>query len=478
MKKMNRTTSSLVALLALVLTGCAAGPDFVAPMPPQANRFTREPVTLAQAQTFSPDSQVAHDWWAAYGSPELNQRVARALANNPTIEVALANLKIAQASVTAQRGFFYPTVQAGFSVSQQNVGQSVSSPLASNASVYSFQSAQLSVGFVPDLFGGNRRQVESLLANQEVQAYQLDALRTTLASNVVATALQEASLEAQIQLTKQAIALATEQLQHVRGMHAHGYLSAIDVAQQENALTQIQQALPVLQKQWQQTRNLMAVLCGHTTDQELPSLSLDTVQLPARLPAAIPSQTIAQRPDVRAAQAMVHASSAQVGVAQANRLPQFQISAILGGGATTLAQMFSPDNTFWSLGASIAQPIFSGGTLLARKRAAEAALDASKAQYRSTVLTAFQNVADTLYALASDGKVLEIASASQAANRRTLMLTQSQFAQGYSARPAVLASQQADLQSQVNYQAAYAIYLGDTVALYQALGGGFKSEAP
>lgn len=478
MKKMIPTTSAIVALLTLVLAGCAAGPDFVTQVPPQANRFTREPVTLAQAQTFSPDTQVAHDWWTAYGSPELNQLVQRALANNPTIDTALANLKMAQESVTAQRGFFYPTVQAGFSVSQQNVGQSVSSPLASNASVYSFQSAQLSVGFVSDLFGSNRRQVEGLLANQEIQTYQLDALRTTLASNVVAAALQEASLKEQIRLTEQAIALSAEQLQHVRGMYAHGYLSAIDVAQQENALAQVQQVLPALQKQWQQTRNLMAVLCGQTTDQELPTLSLDTVQLPAQLPAAIPSQTIAQRPDVRAAQAMVHASSAQVGVAQANRLPQFQISAILGGGATTLAQMFSPDNTFWSLGAGIAQPIFSGGTLLARKRAAEAALDASKAQYRSTVLIAFQNVADTLYALASDAKALALAKASLTANRRTLALTQAQLAQGYTARPAVLISQQADLQSQVNYQAAYATYLGDTVALYQALGGGFKSEAP
>ncbi len=433
---------------------------------------------LAEVQSSVANTQIDRNWWTAYGSPELNQLVERALANNPTVEVALANLKIAQESVTAQRGFFYPTIQAGFGISQQNVGQSLSSPLTSGASIYSFQSAQLSVGFVPDLFGGNQRQVEGLLANQEIQAYQLDALRTTLASNVVAAALQEAILKEQIRLTEQTIALAMEQLQHIRGMYARGYLSVIDVAQQENALTQVQQALPVLQKQQQQTRNLLAVLLGQTTDQALPSLSLDTVRLPAQLPTAIPSETIAQRPDVRAAQAMVHASSAQVGVAQANRLPQFQISALLGGGATTLAQMFSPDNTFWSLGASIAQPIFSGGTLLARKRAAEAALDASKAQYRSTVLIAFQNVADTLYALASDGKALEIAGASQGASQRTLSLVLAQLTQGYAARPAVLASQQAYLQSQVNFQTAYAFYLGDTVALYQALGGGFKSEAP
>ncbi len=478
MMKTKNTTNSLLALLTLVLAGCAAGPDFVAPTPPSANRFTREAMPQIETQPSAINTSINRDWWTAYGSPELNQMVERALANNPTIEVALANLKIAQESVTAQRGFFYPTIQAGFNASQQNVGQSLSSPLASGAAIYSFQSAQLSIGFVPDLFGGNRRQVEGLLANQEIQTYQLDALRITLASNVVAAALQDASLKEQVRLVEQAIALSMEQLQHIRGMYAGGYLSAFDVTQQENALAQVQQALPALQKQEQQTRNLLAVLLGQTTDQALPSLSLDKVQLPKQLPAAIPSQTIEQRPDVRAAQAMVHASSAQVGVAQANRLPQFQISALLGGGATNLAQMFSSDNTFWVLGASIAQPIFSGGTLLARKRAAEAALDASKAQYRSTVLTAFQNVADTLYALAFDAKALEIAKASQAANRRTLELTESQLAQGYTARPAVLISLQADIQSQVNYQTAYATYLGDTVALYQALGGGFKSNSP
>lgn len=478
MLKLKHTASLVGTLMAFGLVGCAVGPDFQAPQAPSETSFTREPITLVDGQTQSNSTRVERDWWTAYGSPELNRLVQLALDNNPNVDAALANLRVAHESVAAQRGFFYPSVQAGINVNQQSVGQSLSSPLASGASLYSFQSAQVSVGFVPDLFGGNRRQVEGLLANQDIQTYQLDALRITLASNVVAAALQEANLNEQIQIARQAVELATAQLQHVRGMQARGYLSAMDVTLQESALAQIQQVLPALQKQLQQTRNLMAVLCGRTTDQALPSLSLASIQLPAQLPAAIPSQTIAQRPDVKAAQAMVHASSAQVGVAQANRLPQFLISAILGGGATTLSQMFSPDNTFWSLGANISQPIFAGGTLVARKRAAEAALDASKAQYRSTVLTAFQNVADTLYALDSDGRALGIARTAQTANQRALVLTQAQFSQGYTALPAVLVSQQLYLQSHANYQAAYASYLGDTVALYQALGGGLRSEVP
>ena len=464
------------AVLTLLLGGCAVGPDYQPPVAPVAANYTREPVNLGDGVLTTTDSKVQRDWWKAYGAPEIDQLVQLALQNNPSVEVALANLKVAKENVAAQRGYYLPSVQLGVSATQQNVGSTQSSPLSSGDSVYSYRSAQLSVGFVPDIFGSNRRQVESLQAGADGQWYQLQATRVTLASNVVAAAIQEAVLAEQVSVLQAAIAVAAEQLQHTRNMQEHGYASGIDLAQQENSLTQLQLALPPLQKQMQQTRDFLALLCGRGPDAKLPSVKLAQLTLPAQLPSAIPSQLVSQRPDIQAALSQVQASSAQIGVAQANRLPQFLITALAGGGATDFASMFAPGNQIWALGVNLTQPLFSGGTLTARKRAAEAAYTGAVAQYRNVVLTAFQNVADSLYALDTDNRALLMAKAAETANQKSWELTQAQLVRGYASRPSMLATQQAYLLGKVARLTSLGNYLSDTVALQLALGGGVDLE--
>jgi NodT family efflux transporter outer membrane factor (OMF) lipoprotein len=458
-----------LALLALSLAGCAVGPDPVRPQAPVAERFTRE------GDTPGPVIPVSATWWQAYGSARLNALVERALAHNPGLAAAEASLASARQVVAAQQGYFYPVVQAGYSGSRQGVGNTLSPGVASGSTLYNLHTAQVSVGYTPDVFGGNRRQVESLQAQADVQRFQLEAARVSLASNVVASVLQAASLRAQMATGEALIELAEQQLAQVRRLRDSGYSSGLDLAGQEAALAQARGLIPPLRRQFEQTVDLIATLCGSTPGERFDLPALAEVSLPARLPSALPSQLVDQRPDVRAAEAWVQAASAQVGVAAANRLPQFSITALLGGGAAAIASLFNGSNALWGVSAGVGQTVFAGGTLLARQRAAEEALTAAQAQYRSTALAAFQNVADTLYALDTDARAVAVAAEAEAANARALALVQGQFERGYVATNAVLSARQTLLQSRLVTLQAEALRLGDSVALHQALGGGWRS---
>lgn len=284
-------------------------------------------------------------------------------------------------------------------------------------------------------------------------------------------------LAEQAHLIEQAIAAAQEQLRHMRLQQRNGYASGLDVATQQTLLVQMQQALPPLRKELEQTRNLLATLTGRTPDQapEVPPLS--SFSQP-QLPQAVASALVEQRPDVRIAETDVQQASAAIGVARAARLPQLSITAALGGGATSFARMFAAGNPTWALGAGLLQPLFAGGTLQARERAAQAEFDAAAARYRGAVLSSFQDVANALYALDIDAKAVEMAQEGEKASRSTLDLTRTQLRNGYSAQPAALAAEQSWLQARAAHVAARGALLGDTVALYQALGGGVLAEPP
>jgi NodT family efflux transporter outer membrane factor (OMF) lipoprotein len=474
---MNKMRPLLLAPLLAALAGCAAGPDYKKPAAPAVQNYTREPVQAGEGQMLAPEAPVDAAWWTAYGSPEIDALVRRALEHNPNVDAAIANLKVAQQNVAAQRGFFYPTIQAGYTGTRQNVGNTLSSPLSSGETIYNLHTAQLSVGFVPDIFGLNRRQVESLKAQEDAQRYQLAAVRITLANNVVTAAFQEAATVEQVRLIEATIVTYREQLKHLQRMHESGYSSAMDVAGAEAALAQALQLLPPLRKQLEQTRDLLAVLCGDFPNQGYQPASLDAIKLPPSLPLGIPSKLVEQRPDVRGAEAQVHSANAQVGVATANMLPQFTITALAGGAATAFSQMFAAGNGIWAIGGGVSQTLFAGGTLIARKRGAEAALVSALAQYQGVVITAFQNVADTLYALENDGRAVQAARDAESANDKFLVLTQKAFNSGYTSEFVLLAAKQAALQSKVARLQAYGTYLSDTAALYQSLGGGWTDRA-
>lgn len=494
------------ALTAALSTGCAVGPDFQRPEAPRASGYapTPLPTTTASApgmagavQSFTTARDIPAEWWTLFQSPQLDSLIRKALQANPTIEAAQAALRQAQENVYAQRGFFYPTVQASYSPSRTKLsgntggnspglqgngsviatGQTETEPPASTPVIYTWHSAQLTVGFVPDVFGSNRRQVESLQAQADAQRFQLNAAYITLASNVVAAAIQEASVRDQLDAAKRIVAANARSLEIVQQQLKYGQVMRLDVAAQEAALAQAKQLLPPLQKQLEQTRDLIRALAGNLPSEDVEeTFTLSSLHLPEELPLSLPSRLVEQRPDIRAAEEQLHAASAQVGVAVAARLPQVSLDATWGGNASRFSQMFWPSGLFWSVAGSVAQTLFDGGTLKHRQRAAEEALAQAAAQYRSTVLTAFQNVADTLHALHADADALQAASEAESAAKVTLDLARKQQELGAVSYLAVLSAEQAYQQTAITLVQARAARLGDTAALFQALGGSW-SEA-
>jgi NodT family efflux transporter outer membrane factor (OMF) lipoprotein len=466
-----------------LLSACAVGPDFNRPQEPAVDSYVREPLPAGLAaagvpggeeQRFALGQDIPAQWWTLFRSPHLNNLIETSLKNNPNVQAAQASLRQAQELLEAQRGSYYPTVQAGLTSSRQRASATLSAPLSSGENLFNLHTAQISVGYTLDVFGGLRRQVESMQAQADSQRFLLEASYLTLSSNIVAAAVQEAGLRSQIAATKDIIDINRKSLDLLKRQFAAGAVAGLDVAAQEAALAQAQQALPPLQKQLEQTRNLLSALAGRLpTEGAGASFELADLTLPEDLPVSLPSKLVEQRPDVRAAEEQLHAASAGVGIAVANMLPQFTIDAAAGGSATTLGQMFASGNPFWSLSGSITQPIFAGGALLHRKRAAEAAFDQAGAQYRSTVITAFQNVADALYALQADADALSAAVNSERAAKVSLNLVTKQLQVGQVNYLALLNAQQTYQQAVLSLSQARANRFADTAALFQALGGGW-----
>jgi NodT family efflux transporter outer membrane factor (OMF) lipoprotein len=440
---------------------------------------TSAPGPGGTAQHFVVGQDVLQAWWSGFGSAALNRLIEQAFRANPNLAAAKAALRQAQETTAAQRAAFFPTVSANYSPSRQRQGTGTLSPtLSSGASLYTLHTAQLSISYLPDVFGLNRRTVESLAAQEEAQRFQLQATYLSLAANVALAAIQAASLRAQVASTQDMIRAETDLVDLLRRQSSLGYASGLDVAAQEAALAQARQTLPPLIKQLEQARNLLAILTGRLPSQTANAdldVELDQLRLPDTIPLSLPSQLVERRPDVRAAEAQWHAASAEVGIAIANRLPQLSISAAYGGNATAFSQMFSGGNKFWSITGNIAQTLFDAGALKHRQGAAAAALEQAAAQYKATVLAAFQNVADSMYAIEQDAQALRAAGEAEAATRKSFELTRQQMALGGVSALAVLNAEQAYLQTRVTHTQAQAARYADTVGLFQALGGGWNS---
>lgn len=473
---------ALFRLAAGTLLCACVGPNFHRPAPPPVERFTAEPMAASTvaaagvggaAQRFLLGQDVPRNWWTLFGSDELDALVTAALRANPDVLSAQAALRQALENTAAQRGSYFPAIQGSADAARNRDATGVLQPtLNSGTPLYNLYTPQVTVSYVPDIFGANRRAAESLAAQAEATRYQLDATYLTLTANVVAAAIQEAGLRAQIAGTQEVIALERESLQVLRRELSLGAIAEVDVYAQEAALAQVEGTLPPLTKQLHQARDELAVLTGHLpADFTVPRLELEHWVLPTDLPLGVPSQLVERRPDVRAAEAQLHAATAQVGVAIANLLPQITITGDIGSTATLLSDLFKPGTGFWSVGANATQTLLDGGALLHRKRAAEAALDQAGAAYKSAVLTAFQNVADALHALDADAEALDAATRAEAASRKSLGVAHHQLELGSVGYLALVNAEQAYQQAVVSLAQARASRYADTAALFQALGG-------
>ena len=473
--------------LSAAVAACV-GPDFHRPEPPSAPRYTEEPLASATAsapgvggaaQRFLEQQDVARNWWTLFGSAQLDELVTEALRANPQVLSAQAALRQAMEIAAAQRGSYFPAVQADFDAQRQRNAVGVLAPtLTSGTALFNLFTPQVTVSYVPDIFGANRRQVESLEAQAEASRFALDATYLTLTANVVTTAIQEAGLRAQIAATERMIALARESLTVLRHQFDLGGVAEADVFAQDASLAELEGTLPPLHKQWYQARDALAVLTGHLpSDFKSVPFELDQLVLPADLPLGVPSQLVERRPDVRAAEAQLHSATAEVGVATANMLPQLTLTGNIGSSATLMSDLFKSGTGFWSIGANAAQTLFEGGTLLHRKRAAERALDQAAAVYRLAVLTAFQNVADALHALDTDADALSAASRTAEAAQKSLDVAHHQLELGSVNYLALVGAEQTYQQAVVGLVQARANRYADTAALFQALGGSISPPA-
>jgi NodT family efflux transporter outer membrane factor (OMF) lipoprotein len=461
--------------------------NFQAPTAPDIASYTPAPlppVTVKAAgiaQRFNPGADISGEWWTLFHSPELNSLINTALAHNPSLEASQQTLIEAEENVRAEQGSFVPSLSGSFQAERERISSAESASQGAGASAggasippFSLYNATLSVSYTLDVFGGVRRQVESLQAQADYERYELEAAYLTLTANIVTAAVTEASLYAQVDATNEIIASERKQLDILNNQVSLGGAPAANLLSEQASLASTEATLPPLEAQLAQERNQLADYVGafpsnfHEAD-----FTLESLNLPPDVPVSLPSALVAQRPDIAAAAAQLHEASANVGVATANMLPQITLSADVGHDALSTATLFTPQTLLWSLVAGITQPIFEGGTLDARRKSAIAAFRAAGAQYQSTVLSAFQNVADALQVLQFDAEALQAAQVAEAASAKSLAVIEDQVQLGGQPFTAELTAQTTYQNAIISRVKAQATRLADTAALFQALGGGW-----
>jgi NodT family efflux transporter outer membrane factor (OMF) lipoprotein len=468
----------------LLLAGCAVGPDFHRPEAPTTAGYT--PTALPQetaaasgsggaAQHFVSGQEIPDQWWTVFHSPELDQLIRQGLADSPTLAAAQATLREAQENLRALTGgALVPSVDGSLSARrQQTTGAGFGQPGA-QGNLFNLFDASVGVSYALDFFGGARRGLEALRSQVDYQRFQFEGAHLTLTSNIVTTAVKESSLRARIRAMQEIISAQEKQFEMVERQFQLGGVSRSEVLAQRTQLAQTRASLPPLELELAQTRHRLAVLVGRLPGEAvLPEFNLDGIELPQELPVSLPSALVRQRPDVLASEALLHQASAEIGVATANLFPQITLTGSYGSQSSKAGDLFSSGAGVWSLGAGLLQPLLHGGELTAKRRAAIDAYDQAAAQYRETILLAFQNVADVLRALDSDAAALKAQAEAEAAARDALELTQKQFEFGAVSYLVLLNAERQHQQARINRVQAQAARYADTAALFQSLGGGW-----
>ncbi|MBO1324675.1 efflux transporter outer membrane subunit [Acetobacter sp. TBRC 12305] len=474
----------LAAFIAVSLTGCSVGPDFHRPTLDGKARYQPgpAPTTVTQtsltgqtmaSQTLNQGADVEGEWWTLFGVPELNTLVARARANNPTLQSAQTTLKAAWEQAKVQAAPMFPSISAMFNPTRNKTTRALSPVPGNNSYLYNLHTLQLNISYQPDLWGGLRRQMEAAAAQAEVERFQLEAMVNTIINSLLVAVLQQASANAQIAVLNDQLTMQKDLLHILQERYRLGDVALADVLAQQTVVTNTAASLPPLKLQAEQAHDQIATLVGVTPDEVLPEPRLDEFHLPQNLPVSLPSQLLEQRPDVRAAEAQMHINSAQVGVAIANRLPNVQLSATPGQAVNAMSQFFAPGSGNWQIGAMLAQPLFQGFQLWHLEREARDTLLASSKTYRATVLDAIQNVADALHALQDDADTLSATQQSDATAQQSVKITHAQNTMGDVSVAMMMTIQQQALQARQALVQARVARFSDTVGLFQALGGGW-----
>jgi NodT family efflux transporter outer membrane factor (OMF) lipoprotein len=467
---------------ALLLSGCAVGPDFVPPAaPPEAGYVTGKfPAATASARVVGGASQrliagrdVPGEWWKLFHSKQVTALVDEAIANHPDIPAAEASLRQAREIAASDAGAFLPQASSSSSVTRQQTSAAQYGGSGS-AQLYTLYNTNVAVSFTPDVFGKTERTVEADLASADYQRFQLEATYLSLTANVVATAIADASYAAQIRVTRDLIASYQAQLDLLEKRFALGAIGQADVLSERAQLAQAQATLPPLEKARAQTRNqLMAYLGRFPNADKGEAINLESLQLPKSLPLSLPSSLVRQRPDIRSVESQLHQASADIGVATANMLPQITLSASGGSQALSIDKFFGSQMAAWSVAGAVSGQIFDGGALFHKREARVASFEQAAAKYRSTVIGAFQNVADALQAIKHDARTLRAQVLAETVAAQSLEIARAQYLGGTTTYSTVLNAEQTLLNARLNRVKAQAARFADTTALLQALGGGW-----
>ena len=471
-------------LSSCLLAACAVGPDYKPPPPPSTAGFVvpgslpastaSAPLPGGDAQRFVDGLDIPGQWWTLFKSAELNGLIEHALANSPTLEAAQAALRQANETTAAERGSYYPSVSGSYQAERQKSSGAQFGQPGSGSFLYSLNTATVNVSYTLDAFGGIRRQVESLQAQADSARFSLEASYLSLTANIVIAAVTEASLRGQIAATEDIVKSQRAQLDITQRRLGAGGASRVDLLQQQSTLQSTLATLPLLRSQLAQERNLLATYVGSLpADYGGAEINLDALTLPTELPVSLPSKLVEQRPDVRQYSALLHQATADIGVATANMLPQLTLTGSYGGVAEKFSKVFSPSSVVWSLIGGVTQPIFKGGELVHQRRAKIAAAQEAAANYKATVITAFSNVSNTLYALQADADALAAQTTFERTAADSLALVQVQFKSGGASYLQVLTAEQSYQNAAIALVKARAQRYADTAALFQALGGGW-----
>ncbi len=474
---------------AAALGGCAVGPDFHVPAAPTGSTYTGpgQPVQTSAsgapggpAQRFVETESIEGEWWHAFGSETLNRLVRQALKNSPTLSQARMRLTQAEQDYRAQAGATaLPQIDAKGSATREKVDPAVFGiPNVPEPGPFTLFSASVNVSYTLDLFGANRRALEGLAAQVDYQQFELEAARLTLAGNVVTTVVRRASLAKQLELTGKILDAQVRQLSITEQRYSLGGVSQVDLLSQRTLLEQTRASVSPLRRQLAQTDHRLAVYLGQEPSaldvdgaSGVAAVDLDALTLPVDLPLTLPSALARQRPDIRAAEALLRQASANLGVATANLYPQITLSGSAGTERTNVSDLLNGLNV-WNVGAGLTQPLFHGGELRARRRSAEAAYGAALASYRQTVLQALQEVADVMRALQHDADELQSRYEASRAATESTDIAGHRYALGGISELALLDSEQQTLQTTLDRVKVQSQRYADTAALYQALGSG------
>ncbi|MBW4047850.1 MAG: efflux transporter outer membrane subunit [Proteobacteria bacterium] len=471
---MNRRRRGLWAILGtLALTACAVGPDFTVPPAPTQKGYTALPVTLSQAGAGLPEQSLTFgatastQWWRQFNSSTLNTTVALALSDSPTLKQARATLAQAQQSLRAAQAALYPQIDLGAGVSRARM------PAVNGSGSSDLFSVGPLVSYSVDGFGGTRRLIEQQSALADVQREQLAAAHLAITGSVVAQAIGIAAARDQTAAVEAVLAVDQQDIELVKLSVQSGISAAGDLVTAQSQLAADEALLPPLRQQRAAAENALAMLVGRSAATwNVPRFGFDALTLPANLPVVIPSALVRVRPDIRAAEAQLHAASAAIGVTTAGLYPQISLSASWTQQAATMGALFDGANGLWAVAASLTAPIFHGGALRAQQQAAIDAFNAQLAAYRQTVLVAFNQVADVLQALEHDAQLIAAQRRALDSASESLRLARDSYAAGAGTFLQVLTAQRIYQQARLGYARAISQRYVDTVHFFAAMGGG------